>query len=266
VPIQALPGHRRSSSDARLAPFLALLLALTLWARGLSAARAEIPPPPTAWVTDSAGVLSADTRRTLDEKLRAYEKQTGHQVVVYVGTTSGTMPLEEFATKTFEHWKLGRKGHDDGVLILVLARDRRMAIEVGYGLEDRVPDAVAARIIREVMAPKLAAGDPDGALAQGVESTLSAIEKKSFEIARDPSPRGVEPAYRPSVTQLVVFGLLGLGFLVLVVTNPSLALAFLYVLGSGRGGFGGGGFGGGGGGGFGGGGGRSGGGGARGSW
>jgi uncharacterized protein len=264
VPTQALPRLRRSSSDGRVALLLAVLSALTLWAGGALAAEGELPPAPTAWVTDDAGMLSSGARRALDEKLRAYEKESGHQVAVYIGATSGATPLEEFATQTFERWKLGKKGRDDGLLVIVLARDRKMAIEVGYGLEDRGPDAVAARVIREVMAPRLQAGDPDGALTQGVDAVLAAIEKKPFE-ARDPSP-GAERLSRPSTGQLIIFGLLALGFLVLLVTNPALALSFLYVLGRGRGGgggFGGGGFGGGG---FGGGGGRSGGGGARGSW
>lgn len=240
----------------------ACVAALTLWARGLSAAEGEIPPPPSSWVTDDARMLSPGARQALDEKLRAYEKQSGHQVVVYLGTTSGATPLEEFATKTFERWKPGKKGRDDGLLLVVLARDRKMAIEVGYGLEDRVPDAVASRIIREVMAPRLQAGDADGALTQGVDAVLAAIEGKPFDAKPVASPKGV-PSYRPSVPELVILGILALGFLILLVTNPSLALAFLFVLGRGRGGFGGGGFGGGG---FGGGGGRSGGGGARGSW
>jgi uncharacterized protein len=263
VPIQALPRHRRSSSDARWAPFVALVLALGLCAQTLLAADVAIPPPPSSWVTDDAAMLSSGARRALDEKLRAYEKQSGHQVVVYVGTTTGATPLEEFATKTFERWRLGKKGKDDGLLVVVLARDRKMAIEVGYGLEDRVPDAVASRIIREVMAPRLQAGDPDGALVQGVDAVLAAIEKKPFKAVPGTSPEGAERPFWPSLPQIVLFGLLGLGFLVLLVTNPSLAIAFLYVLGRGGGG---GGFGGGGGGGFGGGGGRSGGGGARGSW
>jgi uncharacterized protein len=264
VPIQALPRLRRSSSSARGALFVALVAALVLWAQRLVAAEGDIPPPPSSWVTDDAGMLSSGAKRALDEKLRAYEKQSGHQVVVYVGVTSAATPLEEFATKTFERWQPGKKGRDDGLLVVVLARDRKMAIEVGYGLEDRVPDAVASRIIREVMAPRLQAGDPDGALTQGVDAILAAIEKKPFKAAPGASPEGAERPFRPSLLQVVLFGLLGLGFLVLLVTNPSLAIAFLYVLGrGGGGGFGGGG---GGGGGFGGGGGRSGGGGARGSW
>lgn len=225
-----------------------------------------IPAPPTSRVTDGAGLLSAPARESLEERLTAYERRTGHQVVVWVGSTLGSTPLEDFTVKTFKAWGLGRKGKDDGVLVAVLAKDRRIGIEVGYGLEGQIPDAVASRIINDVMVPKLRAGEPDAALASGVDAILQAIEGKPF-VQDDGSPTAAPTI--PGTFKIILFALLGAGFLLLLVTNPSLALTLLFVMagrggrGGGGGGFGGGGFGGGG---FGGGGGRSGGGGARGSW
>jgi uncharacterized protein len=256
--------HPKSSSDVlgqRL--WAALLTAFVLWfASAAAGAQAlPIPPAPQRWVTDEVGLLSPATRTKLDAKLESYERKTAHQLVVWIGDTIGDTPLDEFATKTFEAWRLGKKGADDGVLLIVLARDRKLAIEVGYGLESRLPDAVASRIIHDVMAPKLRAGDADGAIEAGVDAILASIEGQPFvgDPSIAPTPR---EAPRPSAAKLIVIGLLAVGFLVLLLTNPSLALSLLYVLASGRHGAGGGRSGGG----FVGGGGRSGGGGARGSW
>jgi len=183
--------------------------------------------------------------------------------VVWIGDSIGAAPLDDFAVKTFQAWQLGRKGSDDGALLLVLAKDRKMAIEVGYGLEPRIPDAVASRIINDVIAPKLREGDADAALEAGVDAMLESIEGKAFEHAPKGAKREVEKGL-PSTVKLIGFGILALAFLVLFITNPSLAMSLLFVMASGRRNGGGGGMGGGGG--FGGGGGRSGGGGARGSW
>jgi uncharacterized protein len=238
---------------------IALLLSAPI-ARG-----ADIPPPPDRWVNDRVGLLSPATRTVLDRELEDYQRQTGHQIVVWIADTVGDQPLDEFATSTFKAWQIGQKGKDDGLLMVVLARDRKIAIEVGYGLEAQVPDAIASRIIRDVMAPQLRAGNPDGAITDGVHAVLNKIEGKPFEPGRQVTPeRG-----HLSTGQLVFFGVLAAAFLILFLTNPALAIQLLFMIGSGRGrggdgGFGGGGFGGGGG--FQGGGGRSGGGGARGSW
>jgi len=259
VPALAPSVRPRFASSSRRVARSLLPASLFLFALCALAQEAAIPPPPRAWLTDAAGVLSNETRQRLDARLQDYERRTGHQFVVWIGETTAGIPLDEFATRTFEAWRPGRKGLDDGLLMIVLARDRKIAIEVGYGLEDRVPDAVAARVIREIMAPRLQAGDPDGAVTAGVEALIAAIG--------DAPPGKAEPSSeraRWSVGKLVLAGLLLVGFLILLATNPSLALSLLYVVMSGRGGYGGGR--GGGGGIFSGGGGRSGGGGARGGW
>lgn len=233
---------------------------LATLALAAAAAGAAVPPPPDRWVTDQANLIAPATRADLDEKLERYELATGHQVVVWIGRSVEGADLADWAVRTFAAWQIGRAGHDDGVAIFVLAEDRQIDIEVGYGLEDRVPDVTASRIIRETMAPKLAAGDPDGALTAGVDAVITAIEGRPW-IAPDepPPPSGL------TTTELVVGGIALLGLLILVIRHPRLALFMLWTM-SRRGGGGGGLGGGGGGGGFGGGGGRSGGGGARGGW
>jgi uncharacterized protein len=242
---------------------LPTLLVLVLLG-GVARAQPRVPPAPTRWVTDTVGFLSPETRGALDRKLEAYQRQTGHQVVVWIGSSIGDADLADWAVRTFAAWKLGREGEDDGLALFILAGDRKVAIEVGYGLEGDVPDAVANRVIQEIVTPRLRAGDRDGAVRGAVDALLTAIEGRPV-----PEPAGAtEPSRqlreRPGVGQLVVFGVLALAFLVLLIVNPRLAIYFLWSIASGAGHrHGGGGFGGGG---FGGGGGRSGGGGARGSW
>jgi uncharacterized protein len=206
-------------------------------------------------------LLSAAARAALDARLEAYERQTGHQVLVWIDRTTGDVPIEDFAVRTFEKWGVGRKGIDDGLVLFIFNEDRRARIEVGYGLEDRVPDAVASRVIREILIPKLQAGDADSAVSSAVAALLTAIGGESEGAAQSPHRAVPREAPRLGLGQIIFFGLLGIGFLVLLVTHPSLALFLLFsILSGGRGG---GGFSGGG---FSGGGGRSGGGGASGSW
>jgi uncharacterized protein len=244
-------------------------------AQSASATAADIstPPLPTRFVTDGAGFLSAPAQDELEQRLARYERDTGHQVLLWIGQTTGGEPLESWAVRAFKSWRVGRKGLDDGVAVFILAADRKLRIEVGYGLEDRVPDAVAARIIGDQMIPRLRAGDQDGAARAGVSGVLEAVGGETG------APREVAPApgAPPELGwgQLLVLGLIGILVLGFIVTNPRLALMLLTTIASnsgrgggnwGGGGFGGGGSWGGGGGGFSGGGGRSGGGGASGSW
>jgi uncharacterized protein len=231
------------------------------------AALAATPPAPTSWVTDTAGMMSPGARQSLDARLAGYERATGHQVIVWTGRTIGGDDLADWAVRTFAAWKIGRKGQDDGVALFVLADDKKLDIEVGYGLEDRVTDAQASRIIREVIAPRLQQGDADGAITDGANAILADIEGAPWQgqgaVVGAPraGPRSLTPA------QMILGGLALVALLLFAITHPRMALFLMWSLMSGGrgGGFGGGGFGGGGGG-FGGGGGRSGGGGARGGW
>jgi uncharacterized protein len=228
----------------------------------------SIPPPPQSRVTDPVGFLSAPARDQLDRRLAAYERDTGHQVIVWIGPDAAGMPVEEFAARAFERWKVGRQGKDDGLVLFIFTQERKVKVEVGYDLEDRVTDLIASRVIREEMAPRLRAGDNDGAVAAAVTAILGAIDGDAAGRERPPPERRRER--RPMGTlQKIVLGAIGIGVLLLLISNPSLAVWLLMnVLSSSSGSrHGGGGWsGGGGGGGWSGGGGRSGGGGATGSW
>lgn len=252
-------GGSTSAAATRALRALFALAALVVLA-----AAAPVPPAPTRWVEDTAGFLSPTTRAALDARLEGYERATGHQVVVWIGKTLDGAPLDDWAVRTFGAWKVGRKRLDDGIAVFVFADDRKIDIEVGYGLEDKVPDAIASRIIREVMAPRLRAGDRDGAVTSGVDAVLASIEGKPWAGA----PATAQPgAQAPSLVTWILGGLALIAFVIFAITHPRMAIFMLWTIMAGgrRNGFGGGGFGGGGGG-FGGGGGRSGGGGARGGW
>jgi uncharacterized protein len=245
-----------------LAFALAIASPAVVHAQARDVREAPIPPAPKRWVTDTVGLLSDGARARLDAQLERYERDTGHQVVVWIGDTLGGAPLDDWAVRTFAAWKIGRKGLDDGIAMFIHARDRTIDIEVGYGLEGDVPDVVASRVIREVMAPRLRAGDADGAVQAGVDAILSAIEGRPVRGGEGGGSvtDGASGAPRPGVRQVVPMALIGLVLLLLFIFNPRLALLLLWSIGHGGHG------GGGGGGGFGGGGGRSGGGGSRGSW
>jgi uncharacterized protein len=251
--------------------FGVLLGAALLFACANPAAAAGFaaPPVPTRWATDTAGFLTPSTRDTLDTALQAYEQRTGHQVLVYIGTTTGDVPLEDYTVNAFAAWKVGRNGLDDGLVLFIFAKDHKVRIEVGYGLEPVVTDAASAEIIRNVIAPEMRAGDNDAAVTDGVAKLLATIDgtaapEMNGSGETQATPEEPSAPEQPSLVSLIFFGLAVIVFIIIFIRSPGFALYLLFTLMSG--GRGGGGFSGGGGGGFSGGGGRSGGGGASGSW
>ena len=247
---------------ARLCAFACLFICVF----SLYAAETPIPPAPSDWVTDTANFMSPGAARALNGRLEDYERSTGHQLIVYIGQTTGDAPIEDWAVRAFAKWKVGRKGIDDGLVLFIMSTDRKLRFEVGYGLEPVVPDAIASRIINEVIVPRIQTGDRDGAVSAGMDAAMTVIGGGGLGGQPERDTRRNE---RPlTLGQLIVFGIIGLIVLSILATHPTLALYLLASIlsgGRGRGGdWGGGGWGGGGG--FSGGGGRSGGGGASGSW
>ncbi|MBC5824716.1 MAG: TPM domain-containing protein [Candidatus Eremiobacteraeota bacterium] len=234
-----------------------------------SAAETPIPPAPTAWVTDDAGLLSASTRESLNQRLASYERSSGHQVIVWIGRTTGDAPLEDWTIRSFSAWKVGRKKLDDGLALFIFNQDRKVRVEVGYGLEGQVTDAISSRIIRNDIVPRLKAGDGDAAVTAGVGALLATIGAGAGTAQPDAGQSG---AGNGSPIDWVLPAVMLLFFLIFFMTSSRSALGNMLIIGSslsggfgGRGGFSGGGFGGGFGG-FSGGGGMGGGGGASGSW
>jgi len=162
---------------------LSALLCLLLWA---ACALAEIAVPPlTARVTDTVGVLDAASRATLEAKLAAFEAERGTQIALLVVSTTDDEPIEMFGLRAAEAWRLGREKIDDGALLIVATADRRVRIEVGYGLEGVLTDATSKRIIDDAIVPAFRAGDVPGGISAGLERMMSVA---AGEVLPPPSP------------------------------------------------------------------------------
>jgi uncharacterized protein len=233
-------------------------LSLVLALAGAAPAR-EIPPPPARYVLDEPGWLDAGRKRLLEDRLLRFERETSNQLVVALFDSLGGEDLADWSHRVAETWRIGQEDKDNGILLAVFAAERRIDIEVGYGLEGAVPDAVAARIIREVLTPRLRQGDPAGAILAGADALMAAARGEFEGTGR---ARGENERRDPGIpVGLIFFALMFL----LAGRRSRRAFGPLVFFGGGigRGGRGGG-FGGGGG--FLGGGGSFGGGGARGGW
>jgi len=131
-------------------------------------------PPLRGRVNDLAGLLSQEHITRLEDQLSQFEQQSGHQIVLLTIQSLQDEELTSFALKTAEHWKLGQKGHDNWALLLVSTNDRKLRIEVGYGLEGTLPDATANQIINEVIVPRFREQDFGGGIESGVSAIIQA--------------------------------------------------------------------------------------------
>ena len=164
----------------------ALLAALLACAAAAAAQTPEVPYL-TGRVVDNAEILNAETRKRLADALKQHEQKSGNQIAVLTVPTIRGEGVEEYAVRVFEQWKLGQKGKDNGVLVLVVPQDRRMRIEVGYGLEGVVTDAHASRIIRNVMTPRFRDGDFNGGITRGVDALIAQLEGRQTAPGPEPS-------------------------------------------------------------------------------
>ena len=138
----------------------------------------------TGRVVDDANILDQAARDRVTAVLKAHEDSTTNQIVVLTLPTIGSTSVEEYAVKVFEAWKLGQKDKDNGILVVVVPNDRKMRIEVGYGLEGTIPDGAAGEIIRKWMTPAFKAGDYNKGIEDGVAAIVSRLEGRG-----DPSDR-----------------------------------------------------------------------------
>ena len=268
-------------------------------------ALAEDRPIPalTGRVVDETATLTDGQKRSLAAKLQEFEQRKGSQIVVLITGTTFPEPIESYSIRVADGWKIGRKGVNDGILVVIAKSDRAMRLEVGYGLEGAIPDATARRLIDEVFIPGFRQDDFYQGLDAGIDRLIKVIDGEPLPEASQPDshrgdPRSIESYFVLFIVATLAFGGLlrkplgrlpaalvvgaGIGFLAWLIVAPLLiallvgVIAFMATLFGGNtpgrlggGGFGGGGFGGGGfggGGGFSGGGGGFGGGGASGRW
>lgn len=181
----------------------------------LGTAQAEVAVPTLKQrVTDLSSTLDSSQKQTLEAKLAAFEKSKGSQVAVLILPTTQPETIDQFGIRVVEAWKLGRKGVDDGVLLLIAKEDRKLRIEVGYGLEGALNDATAKRIVAEVISPRFKQGDFYGGIDAGLTSIIKVIEG---EVLPPPAEKSSTHSFGNDSDS---FGkLIGIGFLVFFLGN-----------------------------------------------
>ncbi|OIR05185.1 hypothetical protein GALL_127430 [mine drainage metagenome] len=235
-----------------------------------------MPPKPAAYFNDYAGIVDPGTASQLNSELEQFERQTSDQLVVAVfPVMQSDSSIEDYTERVAERWHVGQKGRDNGAVLFVFVKNRTMYIQVGYGLEPVLTDALAHRIVTEVIRPRFRSGDYAGGLAAGVEAMMLASRGEFKGNGRTHADGSTNMAGLSNliVLMFIVFAMLGSIFRrrsrSRVYTSGGSGFGGPWIwpggggFGGGGGGFGGGGFGGGG---FSGGGGSFGGGGAGGSW
>lgn len=201
------------------------------------AGAAEVPYL-TGRVTDNAEILSASVRKSISDRLREHERRSGNQIAVLTVSSLEGENIEEYAEAVFREWKLGQKGKDNGILVIVAPNDRRMRIEVGYGLEGSLPDSMAGSIIRNVMTPKFRNGDYNRGIEAGVNAILAVLDNGKAP-ATDRTVRknaqgsfltGMKAPHMPIVQRILfgafIFGIIGI-FTIVGIMTPGVGW-FLY--------------------------------------
>lgn len=208
--------------------FLAGLL-LAVAVLGAVGVRAEVAVPPLKTrVTDLTGTLTASQRQALEDKLAAFEAKKGSQIAVLIVPTTEPESIEQYALRVAEQWKLGRQGVDDGALLLVAKNDRRLRIEVGYGLEGVIPDAGAKRIVSDVITPYFRQGNFYGGIEAGVDRMIRVIEGEPLP---PPRPRGASGDHQVDLG--AIFGIVIVGLVVTGILSAMLGRFLGGTLGAG---------------------------------
>lgn len=264
------------------------LLLLWLLAFAGPAAAAPTFPPLTGRVTDAAGVLPADVAAGLTSKLEALETSTGTQLVVATVPSLQDYPIDDYGYQLGRAWGIGQKGKNNGVILLIAPNERKVRVEIGFGLEERLTDGLAALVISREILPRFKAGDLPGGVVAGTDTLIAQLQLPADQARANVAAAEAAPRERRSSGGGGFGGIIWLIIIAVFVLSAifgggggggggrrrrssGIGEAILWgvassVLSGGRGGGGGWGGGGGGGGGFSGGGGSFGGGGASGSW
>jgi len=158
--------------------------ALVAWVAAAGALALEIPPAPTRYLTDLAGVVPGERAAQIEATLAAIEQRTGHQVVAVTFPSLEGEALEDFTMRVAEQWKVGRRSLDDGVIFFAFIAERRLRLEVGYGLEGTVTDALSSRLLAATVKPAFREGD----YGAGILALATALESV-FRGDPPPAPR-----------------------------------------------------------------------------
>lgn len=202
-----------------------VLIALLLLAASGSAVAAPLEVPfLSGRVQDQAGLLGDEFEASLEQELELLESETGAQVAVLTIPSLQGDPIEDFSVRVVDTWELGRKGVDDGVLIVIARDERRMRIEVGYGLEGALTDAQAGRIIDGLMAPRFREGDFEGGVGAAVGAVAAAVRGEEL-----PLPEQGAGEVAPNLATIVFVLLFGLPFINAALSTRGAAGWVLYL-------------------------------------
>jgi len=192
----------------------ALALGLILPSGGFAAAADQVPVPQLkARVTDLTGALTQAQLQSLEATLAAFEQKKGSQIAVLMLPSTKPETIEQYSIRVAEAWKIGRARVDDGVILVIAKDDHKLRVEVGRGLEGPIPDVVAKRVIREVIAPHFLTGDFNGGIVDGTAALMRLIEGEPLpppnqQAARPSSSGDLEGLLAPLLVATVLLGAL----------------------------------------------------------
>src|SRR5438093_1782978 len=180
----------------------------------------DVPPPPTTFVTDKAGILDESSAHALNEKLAAFEQRSGAQFIIYIFPTLDDEVLEDFTIRCAEKWKVGNKKYDNGLILFVFVKERKLRIEVGYGLEPTITDAFSRRVIEQYIAPHFRQGDYAGGLNAAADAIIAQIQHKEAPVPPAQSrQRPVAGGSPQGAACGSVFALLAVIFVIIVIAS-----------------------------------------------
>lgn len=183
-----------------------VFFALTTWAQ-------LAVPPLTARVTDQTGTLTREQQAGLERMLQEFEARKGTQIAVLMVASTKPEPIEQYALRVGEQWKIGRKKVDDGAILVVAKDDRALRIEIGYGLEGVLNDATASRIIREVIVPRFREGDFYGGINAGLDRMMRLIDGEPLPAPQKSASPAAEGGWMQLLPMLLIVALIGGGIL-----------------------------------------------------
>jgi len=184
------------------------LFAVLMFALAAGPSLAQTFPELTGRVVDQAGILEPSVEGQLDGQLAAHEQATSNQVVVVTLTSLEERSIEDYGCRLGRHWGIGQEGRNNGVLLIVAPNERKVRIEVGYGLEGALPDVLANQIIRDEILPRFRQGDMSGGVVAGTRTILAAIEGEYEALPqadRRRSNDGPDLAYMVLITGFFLF-------------------------------------------------------------
>lgn len=173
-------------------------------------------------VTDITSTLSTQEISSINSKLKTFEEREGSQVVVLIVPTTDPEPITSYSIRVAEKWQIGRSGVDDGVILLIAKDDRKLRIEVGYGLEGAIPDAYAKRIIENIILPQFRQGQFYKGVNDGTGAIIRLIEGEELPAITEAPPSTMGIKHQKLYMFVIIAGMLALSFFKALVKKPAL--------------------------------------------